>query len=298
MYPPPFGPHGAPPIRSIVPSPSDFSNVYNISSVPSMKELEDERQAEDALYDWHLRRIRIYADVPEVWNELDIIAFETIPLAREARAIRRVMTKVFSDNRAPKPWWIAFTFPGGAFPQKEFIGGPPMTIQALFDMVFSSSTSSDGTAGKVPLLEPSAVGINCTTPSVIPSLLEQMSQAMTSLNSRIPPASGRSAAPRSRLPSTPKSNTWLVVYPNGGLIYQPGIRKWTESEDERTGERWVNELLNSVQGSLCATNGESIPWAGAILGGSCLIFVYVSTFMTLNFRRKPNQDAATLAQMK
>ncbi|KAF8322237.1 Homocysteine S-methyltransferase [Clavulina sp. PMI_390] len=239
MYPPPFGPHGVPPRGSAgaaqSPPPAPLSNL--------------EKRAEDALYDWHLKRIRIYSDVPDIWSEIDIIAFETIPLAREARAIRRVMTTLFLEHHAVKPWWIAFTFPRGELPQKQYIGGPPMTAQQLIDAVYSTANE---------LLVPPAIGINCTSPPAVASMIVGMTCAMLNVVSQ-----------------SPMIKPWIVVYPNGGLTYQPGIRKWIESEEGRSGEDWAKGVIESVGSSLSRVaegpgDGKPLPWSGVILGGCCL----------------------------
>jgi homocysteine S-methyltransferase len=175
LYPPPYGPHGFElSSQSNDPSPPR-SNVYNASLTPTPEERAAEQAAEDALYKWYLARLFVYASVPSIWSSIDILAFETIPLAREARAIRRAVGEVFAWSGAEKPWWIGFTFPDGEFPEKQFVNGPPMHIAAVLDAIFSVPAAGGTDRGAVP----SAIGINCTSPSVISPLIKEMSCALS-----------------------------------------------------------------------------------------------------------------------
>jgi homocysteine S-methyltransferase len=267
MYPPPFGPVGVSASRNAPESPdaeSTTSNVFNAAAIATPEEKEAEAHAEDALFEWHLERLRIYAGAAAVWDEIDVLAFETVPLAREARAIRRAISDLFLSGAGIKPWWISFTFPQGEFPQRQYVGGPPIRMESLVEAIFSPLSSASVAPGEQDLSTPSAIGINCTPPSFIPALLESMSRAMSFVESKLS-AQFVGELTTSRQPNSINS-TWLVVYPNGGLIYQPHTRRWIESAAERSGDRWVNELFTSILNGLDAV-GRS-PWGGVILGGS------------------------------
>jgi hypothetical protein len=80
-----------------------------------------EAESEDLLTAFHLERLRAYASDKETWHAVDAIAFETIPLAREVKAIRRAVAAL-EDELAPeerKPWWVCTIYPGGEIPEEH-----------------------------------------------------------------------------------------------------------------------------------------------------------------------------------
>lgn len=139
-----------------------------------------------------------------------------------------------------------------------------MRMESLLDAVFSPLSSASSVPSGLDLLTPSAIGINCTTPSLIPALVESMSRAMSVVESKLITKPAGDLATSGQPNSV--NSAWLVVYPNGGLIYQPRTRKWIESAAERSGDRWVDELFRSILNGLNAV-GRSPPWGGMILGG-------------------------------
>ncbi|KAK5053814.1 hypothetical protein LTR84_001776 [Exophiala bonariae] len=60
---------------------------------------------EAGLYEFHLDRLNVFVNSEE-WNEVDLVAFETLPRLDEVRAARRVMQDVKG-----KDYWIACVFP-------------------------------------------------------------------------------------------------------------------------------------------------------------------------------------------
>ncbi|KAJ3523055.1 hypothetical protein NM688_g8788 [Phlebia brevispora] len=89
IYPPPYGPAAY--------DPSSHSNTNHFESE------EDEERATEALKKFHLERLRVFASDRETWDDIDWIAFETVPLRREIRAIRRAMDELRSEGKT-KPW--------------------------------------------------------------------------------------------------------------------------------------------------------------------------------------------------
>lgn len=109
LYTPPYG-------LGDINSPQPCTNAFTHDESP------EARASEEALLAFHLERLRVYVRCKE-WKEIAWIGFETIPLLREVRAIRRAMAKVDSEleeqgrGGEKKPFWICGTFPGGEFPQ-------------------------------------------------------------------------------------------------------------------------------------------------------------------------------------
>lgn len=266
IYPPPFGPVGVSALGN-TPEPSNVeqtpSNAFNAALNATAEEKKGEAQAEHALFEWHLERLRMYADDEGVWKKIDVLAFETIPLAREARAIRRAVSELFSSGTAVKPWWMTFTFPEGNLPQEQHAGGPPMTTEQLLEAIFSPLSTASGSQDKGDLSTPPAIGVNCTVPSLIPELVKSMSDAMFNMVPKPSPESVEGLRTTNEQPNNINS-TWLVVYPNGRHIYQPSLRRWVEPSGGESGE-WADDL-KSIRDGLNAIDG-SPPWGGIILGG-------------------------------
>lgn len=258
MYPPPFGPQGlGAPSKDETEAPNG-SNVINSSVEPTREEAAAEKAAQDALYEWHLKRLLIYASEPSIWASIDIIAFETVPLLREALAIKRAVAEI-SSRFGAKLWWIGFTFPTGNFPQKQFIGGPALSAKMLVESVFSSDEVGSGVG------TPDGVGINCTAGAFVGRIVEEMTQGLSSSFSKIGEAT--TVASGTAVPP------WLVLYPNAGLEYDPPTRKWKNVRE--VGPDWADELLQEVKTGLSGDGKDSVgsggagsgSWGGLILGG-------------------------------
>ncbi|KAF8200855.1 Homocysteine S-methyltransferase [Pholiota molesta] len=120
-YPPPYGPR-------------EFT--AGAVNENAFEHPEDEIRAIDALAHFHFDRLL----------SIHFIAFETVPLRREVKAIRKAMGwlrhKFIEEGRKQvlKPWWIS-------------------CIDQLFDAAY----------------QPSAFGINCTALKYIPSLVAKVS---------------------------------------------------------------------------------------------------------------------------
>lgn len=127
LYPPPYG------LGDVKSSPP-HTNAYPLSPSPTAgSESCPESESEEALEQFHHDRLMIYASSAERWNQVRWVGFETIPLLREIRAIRKAMYKMekkldqahaqnrSKDGQGPertmKDFWICGTFPEGRFPQ-------------------------------------------------------------------------------------------------------------------------------------------------------------------------------------
>ena len=229
VYPPPFGPR------------QFNSEGENVNSFGPDK--TGEQQAIDALYEFHLKRLSVFASDPETWNAIDFLAFETVPLTREVVAIRKAVTKLYDKIQEDlgqehlKPWWISCVFPDGNSPeQSRHDGGSNLGIEELLVSAFKDvpDLTSDGR-----LLTPPGFGINCTSTRYLRTLTREVQLFYR----------------REAL-----SNPWLVIYPNGNEVYDEESRAWsTQSKAEKT---WADEV-----GALAREIGEEEQLHGTTVGG-------------------------------
>lgn len=180
------GPYGA-----YLADGSEFTGVYGLD--------------EQALVDFHRRRWQILAS-----TGADILACETIPSLREARALARLLTDT------PNRWaWFSFSCRDG----EHISDGTPIVdcVQAL---------------AAVPRV--AAVGVNCTAPIYIPSLIEKIR--------------GVTDSP-------------VAVYPNSGEGWDAGSKSWTGTADPThfaaAGVLWRDAGAQLI-GGCCRTGPEDI----------------------------------------
>lgn len=137
---------------------------------------------DDALHEFHQERWRVLAE-----TSADLLACETLPSLREARILLRLLKKT------PGRWaWLSFSCRNGNLLSDG---------TALIDAV-RACTSAPGVA---------AVGVNCTAPRFISSLIEQTRGATD-------------------LP--------IIVYPNSGEVYDPVAKCWRSGGQV---DDWVND---------------------------------------------------------
>jgi homocysteine S-methyltransferase len=165
--------------------------------------------------DYELGEVGLLKFHRERWQILsstraDILACETIPSMTEARALGQL-----ADQTAAQPLWMSFSCRDG------------------FHI-------SDGTllAEVLGVLEPIeniiAVGINCTAPGYIPSLIAEAKTVTQKL---------------------------IVVYPNSGEEYDPVHRQWTGDPDTTTyaaaSRQWLAAGASLI-GGCCRTGPQHI----------------------------------------
>lgn len=234
FYPPPYGPKG-------------YTSNPAESNTNSFPDTDEGRRlvaaSVNVLAEFHLERLRVFADDPETWDMVDLVAFETVPLSREVTAIRRAVGHLQQELRVRdaemKKWWVSTVWPDGRFPEELVFGGgralPRQVVQSLL-----------GNANPSSVPNPWGIGINCTSLEHLPKLLAEFSAAAHELCS----ASGE--------------RLWLVVYPNGGDTYDPVRRIWIHTAQGK-GELWAEKYWGLVKG----TEGEGSVWSGIVLGGCC-----------------------------
>ncbi|MES9727255.1 MULTISPECIES: homocysteine S-methyltransferase [Bacillus] len=162
--------------------------------------------SEQALIDFHRPRIQALVEAGA-----DILACETIPCLIEATAIAKLLQDEFSGVSA----WITFSAKDGLH-----------------------ISEGDSIRECVQALEPyeqiAAVGVNCTPPQFITSLIQEMKKGT----------------------SKP-----IVVYPNSGEIYDPEEKVWNGDTSHLTfGEcahQWYKDGAHII-GGCCRTTPEDI----------------------------------------
>lgn len=252
IYPPPYG-------------PSQPGTLFAFDSTSGIAQKEQE--AEDALVEFHLNRLRVFASSKATWDAIDIIAFETVPLLREARAIRRAMSLLASSNASLRipPWWISFNFPNGLLPEKA-ADGSDYSARDAFRACFERSGDSLSSA------VPSAFGINCTQVKYVAQCLSEASKALQELGANWGSQDQRLASSEHGLRSQGNSGPALVIYPNGGRVYDPSTMTWlppadvpAELKELSESQLWARNLVEAVlQGVPPEAN-----WGGLVIGGCC-----------------------------
>ena len=161
----------------------------------------------EELVEFHRSRLEVLAAMGE--GGADILAFETIPSLEEARAIVSAL-----EDYPSLRGWIAFTCRSGS----EVAHGEPIAeCAALLD--------------KHPQIV--AVGLNCTAPSLVVPLLDELRT------------------------QTLKP---LVVYPNSGQVWDAETRCWLGDGDLRFSEliaSWLDHGAGWV-GGCCGTGPAHI----------------------------------------
>ena len=131
--------------------------------------------SEEALYRFHRRRWQVLAA-----SGADLLACETIPSFSEARVLRRLL------QETPEAWaWFSFSCRDGW----RISDGTPLSTCA--QMLADTERVA-------------AIGVNCTPPRYIPSLIAELRRV---------------------------SDKPILVYPNSGEAYHAETRRWSGEND-------------------------------------------------------------------
>jgi len=174
----------------------------------------DYDKGEDELVRFHVPRMQALAEA-----EPDLLAVETIPSIVEARALARALASV-----PDVPAWVSFSCRDGA----HLCDGTP-----IVDAV-------DALAEARTVL---AVGVNCTPPLHIHSLVETVAA---------------------------RTDRWVVCYPNRGSFWDPMRKMWADPprQDARSPLRpaeWRDAGARLI-GGCCGTTPQDIQAVAAALG--------------------------------
>jgi homocysteine S-methyltransferase len=240
-YPPPYGP------------PSATRNAFTEDE----RGRGDEARAVEALRAFHRERLEVFCNDEVAWAAIDCVAFETVPSVLEIGAIRLAVADIVlrkPDAAAAdpgwrmKPWWISALFPGGQYPQQDLNTSGRVNVAEVVRAMVS------GIESNAELAIPSAIGINCTATTYMAELLLQMQEAVGRLNDDHPYDVG---IPRLRL--------GIVLYPNGGDVYNPETQTWTSTaaQGQMKDQAWADDVVAAFTGL------DPLRWNGAIIGGCC-----------------------------
>lgn len=188
---------------------TEYSGLYDASHT-SISQLRD----------WHLDRLHVFLPSPSdnsdaklleektrCWEDVDMIAFETLPTRNEILAVRHVMSSVPEERQ--KPFWIACVFPG----EENCLPDGSEVREVVEGMIGTSDDSilkEEDVKGKGRV--PDGIGINCTKVSKLDSLILEFENATKEILER----EGRGEWPS------------LVVYPDGtkGEVYNTTTKEW------------------------------------------------------------------------
>ena len=228
-YPPPYGPE-EPDLNGLA-----STNAFETSDI------DKEEQAKDALARFHYDRLIQFASDHEIWDLIDCLAFETIPLLREAQAIQKAITMLESymaeRSQTVKPWWLAFVSLNGQLIQDSRPCRRKITISELVRGLCSPIGYGN---------LPDGIGFICAAPDDAIRLVQNIAYELSQYSIPQP---------------------WLVLYPNGGYDYNVTTHSWEDRgnvapEEVDKKNRWVETV-----GSFCQNIRTHT--SGVLVGGCC-----------------------------
>ena len=205
----------------------------------------DEMKNTDGLARWHERRLRIFRDDTTAWGDVDFVAFETLPVIGEVRAVRQVMGRC-NTGFDQKNWWVSCVFPNDDLKLPD-----GSTVEELIKVMLGGGPR-DGQ-------QPWGIGINCTSIKKLKALVLRFGAAVNRIL-RGPPGES---------PNRELTWPWLVIYPDGaqGLVYNTTSRTSDTAKPDRkaqTTSSWAEEVAEIAT---CA--GQRGLWQGILVGGCC-----------------------------
>ncbi|MCJ1354160.1 MAG: hypothetical protein MMC33_004147 [Icmadophila ericetorum] len=200
------------------------------------------------LQTWHTERLAVFTDDPLIWEQIDLIAFETLPVLNEIHAVRRVMAatnRAFQTRAQRKPWYISCVFP-----HEELRLPDGSMIAEVVEAAFRDEEEEE------PV--PSGIGINCTAPGKLRDLIDEFERVLAVEQKRR----------EENLEGSKKLKPFLVLYPDGadGSVYNTTTHEW-EQRDELAVEPkkpWDIKVAEVV-----AETKERGQWSSIIVGGCC-----------------------------
>ncbi len=187
-----------------------------------------------ALKRWHAHRMMAFEADQKTWDEVDLVAFETLPRVIEIQAVRSAM-EVLSRQ---KPFWISCVFPN----DDEKLPDGSEVVDVLEAMI-ALTPLGPRLISRPPT--PMGIGINCTKVSKSRSLIQKLENAAASMQIQLP---------------------HLVLYPDGAsnMIYDTTTQLWVSTKNAAGAREWEEEMLDIVH-----EVQERDKWAGIIVGGCC-----------------------------
>lgn len=215
----------------IYPAPYGPADAARNTFTDAEKAQGDEERSIALLEAFYAERLAVFVNDAETWGMLDWLAFETVPLLREVRAIRRAVGAL---GPKAKPWWVSNVFPGGKLPEATE-DTKDATTRKLVRELFGHDDRA------LPI--PNAIGINCTSVENVREIVDVLASSV-------------------KQPSALDAKPWLALYPNGG-DWDRAAHSW--ALDKGAGD-WVKKVVNVVR-----EQTETDVWGGLMVGGCCKI---------------------------
>lgn len=223
--------------------------AYGATMQPSTEYLGDYKPQQmktcHGLAQWHKQRLEIFRSDAITWAGVDYVAFETIPVLEEVRAVRQVMGQ-FNGESHMKNWWISCVFP-----EEEMHIPDGTSIDGLIQAMLEECGPCNP--------RPWGIGINCSSVTKVDHLVLQFEKAVkTSLEG----SSFKNS-------DTHEDWPWLVLYPDGaqGLIYNTHSQSWEAKELHDSAQppvAWYLQVANVV-----TSIRKRALWQGILVGGCC-----------------------------
>ncbi|KAL2823458.1 Homocysteine S-methyltransferase [Aspergillus cavernicola] len=219
-----LGPYGA----TMTPVAAEYTGIY-----PAVMDRED------ALREWHARRLRVFVEDSESWDGVDYVAVETVRRPDEVRAVRGAMSDVL-HGQDDKPWWICGVFPAEKVDEED--------VRQWVD-------AAVGEQGGLP--RPWGLGLNCTridhVARIVSIMQDELHRLLHKADGFVDEWASVSGKP------------WLVVYPDGtkGEKYDPTTKTWITSGTGSVQRPWDERFWDVIQHQ---SEGD---WEGIIIGGCC-----------------------------
>ncbi|POS86841.1 hypothetical protein EPUL_001278 [Erysiphe pulchra] len=190
------------------------------------------------------------------WDDIDLIAFETLPLLQEIIAIREAMAEVYQNGShyyrsdagatsaslarkeiARKDFWISCVFPGDKY---QLPDGSSVT-EIIRSMLCRREKA------EIPM----GVGINCTSVVKLETLIKKYEEAIFDM------------ILRGEIDSWPS----LILYPDGtnGEVYNTTTHEWeTKKNHDFNSHSWDEMMFDIVKGAQ-----QRGAWKSIYAGGCC-----------------------------
>ena len=208
------------------------------------KYLPEEMSTSEGLARWHRQRLEVFQSDTTTWEDVDYVAFETLPVLAEVRAVRGVMGQY--SSRGDKKWWISCVFPNDDLNLPD-----GTTVGELAEaMIGGTQTGSQ---------QPWGIGINCTSVTKLESLIVLFEAAVMNVIQNSP----------AQASNFQQTWPWLVIYPDGaeGLVYNTVSQTWDAVEsscNRQITSSWDEEVAMIVR-----RVSERSLWKGILVGGCC-----------------------------
>ena len=224
--------------------------AYGATMIPSQEyggRYDADHVTEVQLRDWHLKRIAEFlpaqgqdGDGRECWGNVDLVAFETLPLLVEVSGVRMAMGRVNErlgvEKEESKGFWIVCVFPGE--------GNRLPDGSSVEEVVGAMLESRDGE------VVPMGIGINCTRVGKLKGLVREFEEAVVKLlgNGEVQEAPA------------------LVVYPDGtmGEVYNTTTKVWEKGAVVEDIGSWHDAVYEIV----CEARERGV-WKEIFVGGCC-----------------------------